>query len=166
MKTQELLNVLNQNKNKSLLFEYAPNLLVGANYHITEVKHVTIESVDCGAQTDAWKETVIQLWESPSELGKTEYMTVLKALGILNKVGKLKSYEANAEVKFEYSNANFHTAQLFVNDFEIRNNNIIFKLAVEKTDCKAKGICGVPEEAPVLENTSNEPCCSPDGNCC
>lgn len=166
MKTQELLNILNQNKNKSLLFEYAPNLLVGANYHITEVKHVTIESVDCGAQTDAWKETVIQLWESPSELGKTEYMTVLKALGILNKVGKLKSYEANAEVKFEYSNANFHTAQLFVNDFEIRNNNIIFKLAVEKTDCKAKGICGVPEEAPVIENTSNEPCCSPDGNCC
>ncbi|KJD36411.1 hypothetical protein PW52_04390 [Tamlana sedimentorum] len=166
MKTQELLNVLNQNKNKNLLFEYAPNLLVGANYHITEVKHVTIESVDCGAQTDAWKETVIQLWESPSELGKTEYMTVLKALGILNKVGKLKSYEANAEVKFEYSNANFHTAQLFVNDFEIRNNNIIFKLAVEKTDCKAKGICGVPEEAPVLENSSSEPCCSPDGNCC
>lgn len=166
MKTQELLNVLNQHKNKSLLFEYAPNLLVGANYHITEVKHITIDSVDCGAQTDAWKETVIQLWESPSELGKTEYMTVLKALGILNKVGKIKTYNGDAEVKFEYGNANFHTAQLFVNDFEIRNNNLIFKLAIEKTDCKAKGICGVPEEVQVIDNTSDEPCCSPTGNCC
>ena len=76
MKTQELFNILEQNQDKSLLFEYAPKQLVGANYHITEVKHLTIDSVDCGAQTDAWKETIIQLWESPLERGKTEYMTV------------------------------------------------------------------------------------------
>ena len=164
MKTQELFKVLEENQDKSLLFEYAPNLLVGANYHITEVKHLTIDSVDCGSQTDAWKETIIQLWESPSELGKTEYMSVYKALAILKKVGKMKPYELDAEVKFEYSNANFHTAQLFVNDFEIRGNNLIVKLAVEKTDCKAKETCGVSE---VLETVSSEePCCSPDGNCC
>ncbi|KJD33855.1 hypothetical protein PK35_03670 [Tamlana nanhaiensis] len=166
MKTQELLNVLNQHKNKSLLFEYAPNVFVGANYHITEIKHVTIDSVDCGAQTDAWKETIIQLWESPTELGKTQYMSVLKALGILNKVGKMKAYEANAEVKFEYGNANFHTAQLYVNDFEIRNQDLIFKLAVEKTDCKAKDICGVPEERVMADSIAKEPCCTPEGNCC
>ena len=90
MKTQEFLNLLQNNPNKSLLFEYAPNLLVGANYHITEVKHIAVDSVDCGAQTDSWKETIIQLWESPSELGKTEFMTAYKALAILNKVGKIK----------------------------------------------------------------------------
>ncbi|WNH14199.1 DUF6428 family protein [Thalassobellus suaedae] len=164
MKTQELFKVLESNQDKSLLFEYAPNLLIGANYHITEVKHLTVDSVDCGSQTDAWKETIIQLWESPSELGKTEYMTVYKALAILKKVGKMKPYVLDAEVKFEYSNATFHTAQLFVNDFDIRGNNLIVKLAIEKTDCKAKEICGVQDvEATV---TSNEPCCSPDGNCC
>lgn len=165
MKTQELFKVLEQHKDKSLLFEYAPNLLVGANYHITEVKHITVDSVDCGAQTDAWKETIIQLWESPKELGKTEFMSVLKAIGILNKVGKMKDYALDSEVKFEYSNATFHTAQLFVNDFEIRGNNIIFKLAVEKTDCKAKELCGVPEPLDIVAS-SNEPCCTPDGNCC
>lgn len=169
MKTQELFNVLEQNQDKALLFEYAPNMLVGANYHITEVKHVTIDSVDCGANTDGWNETIVQLWESPSELGKTEYMSVYKALGILKKVGKMKAYDLEAEVKFEYSNARFHTAQLFVNDFEIRNKNLIVKLAVEKTDCKAKETCGI--SAPVsIENeavlVSDEPCCSPDGNCC
>ena len=74
MKTQEFLNLLEKNSSKNLLFEYAPNLLVGANYHITEVKHITVDSVDCGAQTDSWKETIIQLWESPNELGKTEFM--------------------------------------------------------------------------------------------
>ena len=165
MKTQELFKILEQNQDKLLLFEYAPNLLVGANYHITEVKHLTVDSVDCGAQADAWKETIIQLWESPNEWDKTEYMSVYKALAILNKVGKMKPYVLDAEVKFEYSNATFHTAQLFVNDFEIKGNNLIVKLAIEKTDCKAKELCGVPESLEAV-SAGAEACCSPDGNCC
>jgi len=161
MKTQEFLNLLQNNPNKNLLFEYAPNLLVGANYHITEVKHITVDAVDCGAQTDAWKETIIQLWESPLELGKTEFMSVYKALGILNKVGKIKSYIADAEVKFEYGNATFHATQLFINTVEIIDANLIVKLSVSKTDCKAKELCGVPEE-PIAE----QPSCSPNSGCC
>jgi hypothetical protein len=164
MNTLELFKVLEQNQDKSLLFEYAPKQFVGANYHITEVKHISIDSIDCGSQKDAWKETIIQLWESPRELGKTEYMSVYKALAILKKVGKMKHYELDAEVKFEYSNDKFHTAQLFVNDFEINGNNLIAKLAIEKTACKANDICGVSK---VLETVANnEPCCSSDGNCC
>ena len=165
MKTQELFNVLEQNKDKSLLFEYAPNKIVGANYHITEVKHVNIDSVDCGSQTDAWKETVIQLWESPNEIGKTEYMSVYKAMAILKKVGTMKPYVLDSEVKIEYSNVAFNTAQLYVNDFEIQENDLIIKLAIEKTDCKAKSTCGVTEEKELV-SANDEPCCSPDGNCC
>lgn len=165
MKTQELFNVLRAHQDKSLLFEYQPNAFVGANYHITEVKHLTIDAVDCGAKTDFWKETIIQLWESPEELGKRDFMKTSKALSILDRVGGMKPYTLDAEVKFEYSNATFHTAQLFVNDFEIRDDNLIIKLAVEKTDCKAKGVCGTTQEKePVL--ATEEPCCSPDGNCC
>lgn len=165
MKTQELFKLLEQNQDKALLFEYAPKQLVGANYHITEVKHLTIDSVDCGSQTDFWKETIIQLWESPKEIGKTEYMSVYKALAILKKVGKMKPYSLDSEVKFEYSNALFHTAQLFVNDYEIIGQNLIVKLAIEKTDCKAKETCGVAEVT-TSEASKLEPCCSPDGNCC
>jgi len=165
MKTKEVFQLFKDHQGKSLLFEYKPNQFVKANYHITEVKHLKIDSVDCGAQTDAWNETIIQLWESPKELDKTEFMSVYKALSILNKVGKMKPYDMESEAKFEYSNDVFHTAQLFVNDFEIRDNNLIVKLAIEKTDCKAKETCGVPEEEVVLSSTE-EPCCSPTGNCC
>ena len=165
MRTQELFKVLEDYQDKFLLFEYEPNSLVGANYHITEVKHISIDSVDCGARTDTWKETIIQLWESPSEIGKTEYMSAYKALGILDKVGKMKPYDFDAEVKFEYSNAIFHTAQLFVNDFEIQGNNLIIKLGVEKPDCKAKSTCGVIEKVKEVV-LIDELCCSPDGNCC
>ena len=169
MKTQEFFNVLDENKNKALLFEYKPNELVAANYHITEVKHIKVDSVDCGAQTDSWNETIIQLWESPLEKGKTEYMSVYKASAILKKVGTKKAYDLDSEVKFEYSNANFHTAQLFVNDFEIQGDNLILKLAIEKTDCKAKELCGVPEKVVELAEgvvEKVESCCSPSTGCC
>lgn len=168
MKTREFLQLLETHKDTSLLFEYSPNQLVGANYHITEVKHLKIDSVDCGARKDTWNETIIQLWESPAELGKTEFMSSYKALGILNKVGKMKAYDLDAESKIEYSNPNFHTAQLFINDFELRSNQLLLNLAVEKTDCKAKDECGVPEpEMATAAATSNEQaCCSPDSGCC
>ncbi|WP_411029670.1 DUF6428 family protein [Spongiimicrobium sp. 3-5] len=161
MQTKELLALLQEHQNKSLLFEYKPGQTVGANYHITEVKNVTIDSVDCGAGVDFWKETIIQLWESPSEIEKTTYMSAYKALGILQKVNKIKPMEMDTEVKFEYSNASFHTAQLFVNDFQLNNDALVIKLGVKKTDCKAKETCGVPE----LE-TSAANSCAPGSGCC
>ena len=169
MKTKEVFQLFKEHQDKSLLFEYKPNEYVKANYHITEVKHLKIDSVDCGAGTDAWNETIIQLWESPTSPeasgGKRDFLTVYKALSILNKVGKMKAYNMDAELKFEYSNRTFHTSQMFVNDYEIRDNNLIIKLGVEKTDCKAKTVCGVVEEVKAAL-VSNEPCCSPEGNCC
>ncbi|MEH6513712.1 DUF6428 family protein [Maribacter arcticus] len=161
MKTNEFLALLNENLEKSLMFEYAPGLLVGANYHITEVKNITIDSVDCGAGTDFWKETIIQLWESPEELGKRDYMVVEKALSILNRVDKIKPMEKDVEVKFEYSNALFHTAQLFVLSYQIKDNNLLLHLGVEKTDCKAKETCGVSENEEVMESS-----CAPGSGCC
>jgi hypothetical protein len=161
MKTNEFLSVLKENTTKSLVFEYAPGQLVGANYHITEVKNITIDSVDCGAGTDFWKETIIQLWESPAELGKRDYMIADKALSILNTVDKIKPMEKDVEVKFEYSNSVFHTAQLYVLSHQIKDDQILMHLGVEKTDCKAKETCGVPETAEVAEAS-----CAPGGGCC
>ena len=132
---------------------------------ITEVKNITVDSVDCGAQADFWKETIIQLWESPSELDKREYMSASKALGILNKVDSMKRMEREVEVKFEYSNADFHTAQLFVNGVEMNEDQVIMKLGVKHTDCKAKDECGVPMVATVGAE-QDESCCTPGGGCC
>ncbi|MBQ4818932.1 DUF6428 family protein [Aquimarina sp. MMG016] len=161
MNTSDFITLLAEHQGKSLLFEYAPGMLVGTNYHITEVKHITVDAVDCGAGTDSWKETVIQLWESPSELGKSNYMSAYKALGILKKVGQMKAYEMDAPVKIEYGNAMFHTAQLHVTGFGTKDGQLIIKLAVQPTDCKAKETCGVPETE-MTEATS----CAPGSGCC
>ncbi len=161
MKTNEFLDILKVHADKSLLFEYKPDHFVGANYHITEIKNVTIDAVDCGAGTDFWKETIIQLWESPDEHDQEEYLSTNKALSILNMVDQLKPMEKDSEVKFEYSNAGFHTAQLFVNNFAIDKDNLIIKLAIEKTDCKARETCGVQ----AATETKAE-ACTPGGGCC
>ncbi len=161
MTTSDFITVLAEHQGKSLLFEYAPGMLVGTNYHITEVKHITVDAVDCGAGADSWKETIIQLWESPSELGKPDFMSAYKALGILKKVGQMKAYEMDAVVRIEYGNAMFHTAQLHVNDYDIKEGQLIVKLSVQPTDCKAKETCGVPE---TVENEANS--CAPGSGCC
>ena len=161
MKTEEFIQLLAEHQGKSLLFEYAPGMLVGTNYHITEVKHVAIDAVDCGAGVDFWRETIIQLWESPSELGKPNYMSAYKALGILKKVGSMKSYTLDAPVKIEYGNSTFHTTQLSVSDYEIREGQLLIKLQVEATDCKAKEACGITEIAAGEANS-----CAPGSGCC
>ncbi len=165
MKTSELLSLLKQHQEKSLLFEYTDGTFVGANYHITEVKNIIVDAVDCGARTDFWKETIVQLWESPKEKDKREYMTAYKALSILNKVDRMKPMVRDAEIKFEYSNADFHTAQLFVNDFSLNQKELVIHLAVQKTDCKAKEACGVPETT-VASEKETAACCSPESGCC
>ncbi|MFS4466631.1 DUF6428 family protein [Maribacter sp. 2210JD10-5] len=162
MKTNDFLSILKENPNKSLLFEYKPGAFVPANYHITEVKNITIDSVDCGGNSDSWKETIIQLWESPTEKDKREYMSAYKALSILNKVDKIKPMEKEVEVKIEYSNEHFHTAQLFINDYLANHEKLVFQLGVAKTDCKAKETCGVPEPMAVASENS----CAPESGCC
>lgn len=162
MKTNEFLSLLEQNPNKELLFEYAPNKMVAANYHITEIKNIAVDSVDCGAGTDFWKETIIQLWESPEEVGKRDFMLAQKALEILNRVDRIKPMEREVEVKFEYSNALFHTAQLYVNAFTVTEKQLVMHLGVNQTDCKAKETCGVP----AAYETVTENACSPGSGCC
>ncbi len=165
MKTKEFLELLEKNPARSLVFEYQTDKFVGANYHITEVKHISVNSVDCGGRSDSWKETIIQLWESPSELGKKEFMSVYKALAILRKVGNIQDYNLNSELRIEYSNDQFHTAQLYLEDFKIADRKLIVKLSTHQTDCKAQELCGIAVKTEINELVT-EPCCSPDGNCC
>ena len=163
MRTSEFLDLLKQHSSMSLCFEYQPGKYVDHGYHITEVKHVKIDAVNCGSGTEAWNETLVQLWESPEEKEK-DNLTAFKALSILNKVGKIKPYDMQAEIKFEYGNEQFHISQLFINDYLISGQELIIILALDRTDCKAKDACGV--ELVEAKSEQNEPCCAPDGNCC
>lgn len=164
MKTHEFLSALKNNPAKFLQFEYSPGLLVGSNYHITEIKNTTIDSVDCGGQTGRWNETIVQLWESPVSNAAGTALITGKALGILEKVHSIKPMDPNAEVKFEYGNPGFHTTQLLVRDLDIRDDSLLVKLATDKTDCKAREDCGVPVLS--AKDKKAATCCAPGPGCC
>jgi len=163
MKAKEFLSILRENKEKALLFEYKQNKFVEANYHITEVKNVSIQSVDCGGRSDQWNETVIQLWESPAEIGKTDFMMVDKALSIIEKVDSINPILLDTEVKLEYGNTEFHTAALDIDNINLKSDKIIVQLFVAETDCKAKNLSGVPEKE--IAVAQEDACCSGSGCC-
>ncbi len=162
MKTKEFIELLEAHPGKSVLFEYQQGKLVAPNYHITEIKNVTVDAVDCGRGSDYWKETVIQVWESPDEKESPGYMNAFKALSIINTVDKIKPLERDAIVKFEYGNSQFHTAQLPVHKVEIDQQTLRIKLMADKTDCKARSECGISEEKVTTETS----CCEPSSGCC
>ena len=180
MKVIDFITVLEENKNKELLFSYAQDKLVGANYHLTEVKNVQFDTTDCGGKTNFWEETHLQLWESPSELGKREYMTTDKILSILKRVEAIKPLKSSTDVKFEYGNQEFTTSVMPINDIEFRESNVLVSLFSETTQCKANDVCGISgveidTESPIfdqrkpkakLSELQEASSCNPNSGCC
>jgi calcineurin-like phosphoesterase len=137
MKTHTFLKTLKENLDKDLIFEYKSGLFVGANYHITEIKNVSIDSVDCGGKSDSWQETIVQLWESPTEINKRNYMKTVKAVEIFDRVDSIRPLFLEKEIKIEYGNATFHTSNLVVHEIDINADTITVKLHSDTTQCKS-----------------------------
>jgi len=161
MKTKELVSLLENNPGKELLFEYTNGKFAGANYHLTEVKNVFFDTVDCGGQSDSWKETHVQLWESPKEIDKTDFMTVDKILSILKRVNDIKPLNMEAPIKIEYGNNDFPTSVMEIDHVAIQTDNLIVKLFSQATLCKANDICGTTQKEVIKE----EACCTEVGCC-
>jgi len=161
MKTKEFISLLENNPGKELLFEYANDKFVGANYHLTEVKKMFFDTVDCGGRSDSWNETHLQLWESPKEIGKTNFMTAAKILSILQKVNGIKPLIMETPVKIEYGNDDFHTSVMNIEDIAIQTDKLVVRLFSEATLCKANDKCGIPQKAEVVEDA----CCTEVGCC-
>ena len=60
MITQAFLDILIQNPKLPLYFEYQTGQFVRSDYHITEIKNVSYDTVDCGGVQNKWEETIVQ----------------------------------------------------------------------------------------------------------
>src|ERR1700712_1684856 len=118
MNWQSFKNVLVQNPDLTLQFQYAENLWVDASYHITEIKQAPITSVDCGGVMNAWTEVIIQLWVPEGEQQERP-MKVGKALSIVNIVEEMLPLKPDGTVKIEFGTSEFETRQMFPNDITV-----------------------------------------------
>lgn len=102
--------------------------LIGPGYHVTEVKAVTIEAMDCGGKAASWRETVIQLMDGSSGDAAGGFMQGDKFLAIYDRVTNRISVRAEAEVRFEYGNAMTPAMQYHVTGMEARPERMIVHL--------------------------------------
>src|ERR1700738_377854 len=136
--TRTFLDILRAGKpDQQIVFQLDEAPLVAAGYHVTEVKAVTYNTMDCGGVADKWKETVIQLW-NPGDEPEREYMTVRKFLAIYERVAKHIPVFHDAELRFEYGDRRRPAASYHVEHLESRAALILVHLRAPVVTCKAR----------------------------
>lgn len=151
MKTVDFLSVLESNPNLPLAFEYEKGRFARMDFHLTEFKNVSFDTVDCGGVQNSWQEVHVQLWENdiPEPNHKVD---TTKALKIFQYVAKVRPNLKDVELKFEYGNIDFHKAILPVGSVMVLENQIIVQLGADQTCCKAK-------DRAITEQEKAEACC-------
>jgi hypothetical protein len=109
LSAQSVLDTLTAHKDKALIFHYDERD-VRPSYHVTEVKTGTFRGHDCGANTESWNETFIQLWDIEED--NRSHMPVWKFLAIIGKVSQAVGFDADAKLTFEVSDG-VHPMQLY-----------------------------------------------------
>ncbi|GGR27074.1 DUF6428 family protein [Deinococcus ruber] len=160
--THVLIEQLRTPAQRPLEFHLNGAPLVGPGYHVTEVKAVTIEAMDCGGKANAWRETVIQLMDGSATDAAGGFMSNRKFLAIYDRVIKAIPVRDEAEVRFEYGNTDVPAMQYHVDHLEVQPERVIVHLRTPEVQCKAGEACGLPasDVAPAEQG------CAPGGSCC
>ena len=138
-------------------FQLPNGTFVPEHFHVTEVGLVTKNFIDCGGIVR--NETVVnfQLWDANDFEHRLKPKKLLDIIDLSEKVLGIKDFE----IEVEYQDATIGKYDL---DFNGQN----FELKNKQTNCLAQEKCGIPSEKLKVKiaDNENEPCCSPDGNCC
>ncbi|HEU4740127.1 MAG TPA: DUF6428 family protein [Meiothermus sp.] len=136
MDTRTFLETLQAHPDKALVFEYGPGKQLQPGYHVTEVMNVTYESMDCGGQANFWRETIVQLM-GPGAKDAPEFMPVKKFLSIYHRVAASVPVRADAEIRFEYGNAEIPAIHYHIGSIAEEAGHLVVRLAQPGVTCKA-----------------------------
>ena len=133
---RRLLDALAMHAGKRLVFAYdGHDCLPG--YHVTEVKSATIDALDCGANGESWRETVIQLWDVAGDGGE-QFMPVGKFLAIMQKAAARLPLDGDARLNFEVSDG-IRAVQLYrAESVQVDGDIVRVALAQRPATCKPR----------------------------
>ena len=137
MKTSEFLSTLRAHHDRPLFFSLGRGRHVLPGYHLTEVKRVAFETMDCGAMTHRWRETHFELWTSPLPEIRPAYMAAGKFLGIVGRVEEKLPLDGETEAKIYFGDGDSLAALYSVDALTVAHDRLEVRLAADKTQCKA-----------------------------
>jgi len=135
MKTKDFLKVLRENGEKELKIEFRPGEFLPTAFHITEIKNVHIESVDCGGRPASYDQTVVQLWWDGKEQ-KERAMSADKALKIFDIVNKVKPLKESTDLFLEWGHGDLPPSNYQVHKIDNQGDSLTFSLTAPPTVCK------------------------------
>jgi hypothetical protein len=136
MKTNEFVSELRRATANQLVFVDEHGHAVHAGYHLTELKAASLETVDCGGQTNQWQETLVQLWVPANP--DSDYMTAGKFLKIFDKVRGMIPLNFNATFRVECGDENFFPSTYDVRLITHVEDVTRVLLQAPETTCKAR----------------------------
>jgi hypothetical protein len=136
--TGKFLNSLRAaTRNQRVIFQLNQTPLVSPGYHVTEVKAVSYDTMDCGGVAGSWRETIIQLWNPGNEVAP-DYMAVQKFLSIYDRVASHVAIFDDAELRFEYGEIGRPACIYHVQNLETKRESILVNLRAPIVTCKAR----------------------------
>jgi Family of unknown function (DUF6428) len=135
--THDFISRLREAPVKQLVFTNSKGAAIHGGYHLTELKAVSFDTVDCGAQKNHWNETIVQLWV-PEDEENSECMTAAKFLSIYDRVARLIPLDVTAEIRFEYGDENFPSSNYHIERISENETELRVQLRLPQTTCKAR----------------------------
>jgi hypothetical protein len=158
--THAFIGLMNQHADKRLVFDY-DGKRIQPGYHVTEIKNASYRSLDCGARPQQWSETVVQLWDV-ADKPEQGHMTVKKFLGIYKKVHQDVGLNGDAEIKFEWGDANTPAIFFTFGSHRVEGDEVIVSVEPVRASCK-------PRDDWWMLQSNDSACCAPSsssGACC
>lgn len=139
MKTSTFLSALQSHSALPLVFRHGREDLVSPGYHLTEVKRVAYETMDCGAMTHQWAETHFELWVPPLEklVPGRSHMPAGKFLGIVERVQAKLPLNGDAPARLLASFKGQPAALYDVETVVAEAGKLWVELSPDRTRCKA-----------------------------
>ncbi len=155
MKLSQVKLILEELNN--IAFKLPNGDLVPKHFHVTEVGKITKHFIDCGGTIRNEEVVNFQLWNANDYDHRLHPEKLLKIIKLSEKQLNIGDLEVEVEYQGE-------TIGKFGLDFDGKD----FLLTSKQTDCLAKDNCGIPAEKVKvrMSDLNDEPCCTPDGNCC
>ena len=182
MKTSSFLSALRAQSGLPLVFS-ADAGTISSHYHLTEVKRVGYETMDCGAMTHRWSETQFELWVPPlvGALPGRGHMPAGKFLSIIDRVEQELPLDGETPARIFVALGDQGAALYDIASVAPSEGRLLVHLTPDRARCKAAerrvsslagGCCGIGESPaqesaePAVACCGTEPAKSGRSSCC